>query len=115
MSNSSPLGGGIAFTQNPATGANPVLTNTVVLANYAGDKGSGIYVEASAPRFWHTTIARNTGGENSGIHVTNADSNFGSVALTNTILVSHSLQWPSADLPATTSASMACSSSAQQP
>jgi hypothetical protein len=91
LSNSSSLGGGIAFTQSPATGANAVLTNTVVLGNYAADKGSGIYVEASAPRFWHTTIARNTGGDGSGLHVTNVVNDLGTVALTNTILVSHSL------------------------
>ncbi len=39
----------------------------------------------------HTTIARNTGGDGSGVYVTNFGADYGTVAFTNTILVSHSV------------------------
>jgi fibronectin-binding autotransporter adhesin len=69
-----------------------VLTNTVVADNRAGAVGNGLYIYSSSPRLLHTTIARNSGGDGSGVHVT--DSGFGhysTVALTNTILVSHNV------------------------
>ncbi len=76
------------------------LTNTVVADNRAGTAGSGLYIHSSSPRLLHATIARNgsagltagSGGDGSGVYVT--DSGFGhysTVALTNTILVSHSV------------------------
>jgi fibronectin-binding autotransporter adhesin len=60
------------------------LTNNVVADNQANTAGSGLYIHNSSPRLLHTTIARNSGGDGSGVHVA-----AGSVALTNTILVSH--------------------------
>jgi parallel beta-helix repeat protein len=68
------------------------LTNTVVADNRAGTVGSGLYIYSSSPYLLHTTIARNSGGDGSGVYVT--DDGFGhysTVALTNTILVSHSV------------------------
>ena len=69
-------------------GGDAMLINNVVADNQANTAGSGLYIEwFSSPRLLHTTIARNSGGDGSGVHVT-----FGStVALTNTILVSHTV------------------------
>ena len=55
--------------------------------------GSGLYVWRSSPRLLHNTIARNSGGDGSGIYVTEHPSYgfYSTVALTNTILVSHSV------------------------
>jgi hypothetical protein len=69
------------------------LTNTIVTDNRATQRGSGMQVQDSAPRLLHTTIARNgsatlttgSGDDGSGVYV-GGDS---TVALTNTILVSH--------------------------
>jgi parallel beta-helix repeat protein len=74
-------GGGLYLGESDAT-----LTNTVVTDNQANTAGSGLYIHNSSPRLLHTTIARNSGGDGSGVHVA-----AGSVALTNTILVSHTV------------------------
>jgi fibronectin-binding autotransporter adhesin len=82
------LGGGLYLAHY----SDPTLTNNVVADNQANTAGSGLYiVEGSSPRLLHTTIARNSGGDGSGVYVTNEDSNYSTVALTNTILVSHSV------------------------
>jgi len=77
-------GGGLYLEKSDAT-----LTNTVVADNQAHGLGSGLYIEASSPRLLHATIARNTGG--SGVYVTHSGSSYSTVALTNTILVSHTV------------------------
>ncbi|MBM3190142.1 MAG: hypothetical protein FJZ90_15650, partial [Chloroflexi bacterium] len=67
------------------------LRSNLVVDNRAGDAGSGgsgFYIEDCACRLLHTTIARNDGGEGSGIRVAGPS---GRVALTNTILVSHTV------------------------
>jgi hypothetical protein len=64
------------------------LTNNVVAGNQ-GTSGSGVYVRSSSPALVHTTIARNSGG--SGIQVSDVNASYSTVALTNTILVSHSV------------------------
>ncbi len=62
------------------------LFNNVIADNRAGTLGSGLYLAGRRPcHILHTTIARNTGGDGSGIHVG------GSVTLTNTILMSHTV------------------------
>jgi parallel beta-helix repeat protein len=87
-SNSADNGGGLYLDQCEAT-----LINNLVADNQAHGKGSGLYIEASSPRLRHTTVARNRGGDGSGIYVTKAwwDSYYSTVALTNTILVSHTV------------------------
>ena len=45
----------------------------------------------SKPSLRHTTLARNTGGDGSGVFVTDAGSTPSTVVLTNTILVSHTV------------------------
>jgi len=67
------------------------LTNTVVADNLASAQGSGLYIHGSSPRLPHSTIARNSGGDGSGVYVTNYDNRYSTVALTNTILVSHTV------------------------
>lgn len=70
--------------------SDPVFTNTVVADNWANTTGSGFYVEDSFPTLLHSTIAQNTGGDGSGLHVTN-DGWSSRVEMTNTILVSHTV------------------------
>jgi hypothetical protein len=83
-------GGGLFLLLSDTT-----LTNTVVADNQAGRNGSGLYIVVSSPHLLHTTVARNTGGDGSGIYVIGeelwAPGYFSTVALTNTILVSHSV------------------------
>jgi len=86
ISNTSNQGGGLYFNYSDAT-----LTNTVVADNRANNAGSGLYVRSASPRLLHTTIARNTGGDGSGVHVSHWGSVYSTVVLSNTILVSHSV------------------------
>jgi parallel beta-helix repeat protein len=79
-------GGGLRLNQSDAT-----LINNVVADNQAMTWGSGICVEGCSPRLLHTTIARNSGGDGRGVYVTNEGSNYSTVALTNTIIVSHTV------------------------
>jgi uncharacterized repeat protein (TIGR01451 family) len=74
-------GGGLYLHESDAT-----LINTVVADNQTQASGSGLTILTGSPRLLHSTIARNTGGDGSGIYVAS-----GSVALSNTILVSHTL------------------------
>jgi uncharacterized repeat protein (TIGR01451 family) len=90
-------GGGGLYLQ----ASNAVLTNTMVVDNGTELSGSGLTVLGGTPRLLHTTIARNGApqgaadgdvrpavgdGDGSGIYVA-----AGSVVLTNTILVRHSV------------------------
>lgn len=77
---------------------NSTLTNNVITDNRAGGSGSGLIVSGSHPRLFHNTIARNTGSN--GVYVTGfvaciIDTGcvyiYSSVALTNNILVSHTV------------------------
>ncbi len=84
--NTANAGGGLFLHASPITATNNVVTdNQVVTA------GSGLYIRASSPRLWHTTIARNTGGDGSGVYVTNWPDTSSTVVLTNTILVGHTV------------------------
>jgi hypothetical protein len=75
-------GGGLA-SDSSAIG----LVNNVVADNRTGTTGGGLYVDSSILRLSHTTVARNSGGDGSGVYV-----RFNSTtALTNTILVSHTV------------------------
>ncbi len=71
-----------------------VLVNSVVADNRLtdGGLGAGIHVRASQCDVRHTTIAGNSGGDGSGIYVYGHSSiGYSTVALTNTILVSHTV------------------------
>jgi hypothetical protein len=60
------------------------LVNNIVADNRSSG-GSGLCIYSSSPRLLHTTISRNVGA---GVHITGSGS---TVALTNTILVSHTV------------------------
>jgi hypothetical protein len=83
IKNLSGLGGGLLLRSN-----NPVLVNNVVADNQATARGSGLYIAGFSPHLLHTTIARNGGGDGSGVYITDATS---TAFLTNTVLVSHTV------------------------
>jgi len=68
------------------------LTNNVIAGNQADTTGSGLWIGGSRPHLVHNTIARNMGGAGQGVYVTDDGSgSFSTVAMTNTILVSHTV------------------------
>jgi hypothetical protein len=79
-------GGGVHATRGNSEVA---LTNTVVADNRATSAGSVLFFQGSAAHLMHTTIARNTGGDGSGIHVHIISSN--RITVTNSILVSQTV------------------------
>jgi uncharacterized repeat protein (TIGR01451 family) len=79
LGNTAAVGGGLYLQSSDAT-----LHNNVVADNQA----NGIYVEGGKAQLLHTTIARNAG---SGVHVSNDGSDYSTVVLTNTILVSDTI------------------------
>ncbi len=85
------IGGGGLFVQD----SQPALFNNFVADNDTDGQGSGLYIKGSTIRLLHTTLARNSGGDGSGIYVTEYAPPgrvvYGSAALTNTILVSHTV------------------------
>lgn len=68
-----------------------LLENNIVAQNRVGngESGSGIYIWGGTPRLVHTTLAQNSGGDGSSVYIRDYTGEFGSVTLTNTILVSH--------------------------
>jgi hypothetical protein len=93
--NSADSGGGLHLIYQ----SDAKLTNNVVVDNQASDAGGGLYVETSSPRLLHTTIAHNVSaepatisdGDGSGVFVSGTLFFRSSVALTNTILVRHTV------------------------
>jgi parallel beta-helix repeat protein len=93
LSNTAVQGGGMYLDSVHAT-----LVNNVIADNQAETLGSGLYLHLSGDdsRLLHNTIARNgssaltagSGGDGSGIYVTGLSH---TLALTNTILVSHAV------------------------
>jgi hypothetical protein len=77
------FGGGLRLGSSDIT-----MINNIVADNQAEIAGSGLYIRNSSPLLLHTTIARNSGGDGSGVHIAGTGS---TVALTNTILVSHTV------------------------
>lgn len=73
-------GGGVYLTLTSL----PRLTNVVISDNRATRYGSGLYNNNALPRILHATIARNVGGDGTGIHVASGTG----VQITNTIIVS---------------------------
>jgi uncharacterized repeat protein (TIGR01451 family) len=83
ISNTAEEGGGLCLY-----GSSTTMVNTVIADNQASLHGSGLYATSSSPvRSFHTTIARNTGGDGSGVCADSAST----VAMTNTILVSQTM------------------------
>jgi parallel beta-helix repeat protein len=87
--NEAVAGGGIYMRVSDST-----LINNLVADNQVAAWGSGLYIAGSNPHLLHTTIARNTGGDGSSVYATTysgAPSRHSTVALTNTIFVSHTV------------------------
>ena len=78
-------GGGINLTVSD----NILLTNNMVLENRLNGtgNGAGMVINSSTVHAVHTTVARNSGGNGQGVYVWNV----GSLTMTNTILVSHTI------------------------
>ncbi|MGD2146651.1 MAG: choice-of-anchor Q domain-containing protein [Anaerolineae bacterium] len=78
-------------------GGAPTLVNNVVADNTLSSepnwRGAGILVRHAFPSLLHTTIARNAGGDGSGIHISDADHYLwtSDAAMTNTIIFGHSV------------------------
>jgi hypothetical protein len=95
VSNTAGRGGGLAVTGGDAGwGRSATLIDTVIADNQASVEGSGIYVVAAySVQLLHTTLARNGGGDGSGVRIGDfvlQNAGPSTVALTNTILVSQS-------------------------
>lgn len=90
ISNSADYGGGLYMDRESNDDLN-IWTNTVIADNRASTAGSGIYMQWSSPRMVHTTVARNNGGDGSGIHIATYLTFQSTMALTNTVLVSHTV------------------------
>jgi hypothetical protein len=75
------VGGGLYLNLD----SDATLINNVVTDNQASVSGSGLSIRGSSPRLLHNTIARNTGGDGSGVHITNNSA----AELINTVLVGH--------------------------
>ena len=80
-------GGGIAITRRSLAS----LGSNAVVDNRAGNTGSGIYVAGSQPKLIHTTLARNVGGDGTGVVAVNGDGAPSTVSMVNTILANQSL------------------------
>jgi hypothetical protein len=85
--NSASEGGGLYLWYSHS-----VLINNVIADNQADESGSAVQVGGSQPIMLQTTIARNTGGDGSGVFVTDNGSGYGStLMMTNTIVAGHTL------------------------
>ena len=72
----------------------PTLINSIIVNNQANIGGSGVYVSGGVPRLLHTTVSHNGGESGSGIFVDSVHPwlwDDRTTALTNTILVSHTV------------------------
>jgi hypothetical protein len=87
LSNTAGLAGGGLFI---ADRSDARLLNSIIASNTAEMSGSGLYILDAAPQLLHSTIARNRGGDGSGVVVTQEFLS-SRVTMTNTILVSHTL------------------------
>ncbi|NBD35519.1 MAG: hypothetical protein GVY30_05925, partial [Chloroflexi bacterium] len=85
--NTAGWGGGLSMENE----SDATLNNVVIADNQAIIEGSGLYIKSCSPLLLQTTIARNSGGDGSGLHVTDYGWYYSSVAMTNTIIVSHTV------------------------
>ena len=81
-------GGGIVLQSTTIKLVNNVIVDNRLTIGSA--KGSGIFVQQSAARLLHNTIARNTGGDNSGLSFSTLIP-AAPLVMTNTIIVSQSV------------------------
>lgn len=82
------FGGGVYLGSH----SDAALTNCIVAANRADVVGGGFFVEDSAVRLLHCTVADNFGGDGSGLFVSDyIYPGAGTAAMTNTILAGHTV------------------------
>ena len=89
ISNAAKFGGGLASSIGT-----DMIVNNVIVGNHVSAAGGGLWVYGSSPRLLHNTIARNSGGDGSGVYVNQVEyigPFHSTAALTNTILVSHTI------------------------
>jgi hypothetical protein len=84
--NSAVSGGGIIVGYSDAT-----FTNNVISDNTISQYAAGVLVGGSDPVFEHTTIARNSGGDGSGIMIIDTEGTPSHVGLNNSIIVSQTV------------------------
>ncbi|HNT74062.1 MAG TPA: right-handed parallel beta-helix repeat-containing protein [Anaerolineae bacterium] len=86
MGNTAARGGGLFLVDHSDIRG----VNTLVANNHAELSGAGVYVETSAADFTHTTLARNHGGDGSGLYAVGLVDWWGAITstvrLTNTIV-----------------------------
>jgi hypothetical protein len=87
--NTAATGGGVYVERSNAWLTNMFVTNNI-LTDTMGN-GGGIYLFSSSPRLWHMTITRNTGGDGSGIFMTDDGNTPSTLAMSNTILLSQTV------------------------
>jgi parallel beta-helix repeat protein len=85
-------GGGLYVERSAITLTNAIVAdNQITLTGRVTGTGSGLYIAGSSAWLLHPTIARNGGGDGTGIHIISTPGATSTVALTNTILVSHTV------------------------
>jgi hypothetical protein len=86
--NTARLGGGVSLGYSHS-----IFTNNVLVNNRATSfgRGSALNMEGSDIRMFHNTLARNQGGDGSGVYVTLQGSTFSTLAMTNTLMISHTV------------------------
>ena len=86
--NSAQEGGGVFLWYSHS-----VLTNNVIMDNQASPdgEGSGLWIGGSKPFVLQTTFARNTGGDSSGVSVTDAGTTPTTLVMTNTLVIDHGI------------------------
>jgi hypothetical protein len=70
---------------------NVIADNAVFASDWFTGSGSALYLAGDSQRLLHNTIARNSGGDGSGIYVTDIFDTFCTAELTNTIVASHTV------------------------
>ena len=71
-----------------------VMTNTVVVDNQVTWGGAGLVARGAYVRMTHTTLARNSGGDGSGVYVVAGGlhgTSPSTISMTNSIVISHSV------------------------
>ena len=84
LHNNAGIGGGV-YVQ----GGNPTLDNNVVAQNLGQTQAAGFYILSSSPKMRHNTIAANSGGEGSGLFITDLGVNPANIEFVNNIVVDH--------------------------
>ena len=81
--------GGAVMVRNSAA----FLESVAVVDNASATAGSGLWFEAVDATLHHLTLARNTGGNGAGLHITHPwdNSRFSNVDVVNTIIAEHDL------------------------